>query len=113
MYNYHTSVVISKYVFRLKKKIFCFQNALGYWWHCNFYSAGVVTHDRRIGSSRDASFSEILSDLAFSFFTLVTCEKQNKLKSEIRRFNIDSLPLSVDQNTRPGTDSIKIINLQA
>jgi hypothetical protein len=83
MYNYHTSVVISKYVFRLKKKIFCFQNALGYWWHCNFYSAGVVTHDRRIGSSRDASFSEILSDLAFSFFTLVTCEKQNKLKSGV------------------------------
>jgi hypothetical protein len=48
---YNASDVVSLCVFQRSRKLFCFQNALGYSRRFKFfYSAGVVTHDRRIGS---------------------------------------------------------------
>jgi hypothetical protein len=37
--------------FLCRRKYLCFQNALGYSSSCKFCNAGVVTHDRRIGST--------------------------------------------------------------
>jgi hypothetical protein len=49
IYNY-ASVVVGYSGFRSRRKYFCFQNSLGVTFDfVNFYSAGVVTHDRRIG----------------------------------------------------------------
>jgi hypothetical protein len=35
---------------------FCFQNALGYSWSYNFYSACVATHDRRMDSINEVAY---------------------------------------------------------
>jgi hypothetical protein len=48
--TYNASVVLGWYVFQNRRNYFYFQSALGYPWRCKFLNAGVVTHDRRIGS---------------------------------------------------------------
>jgi hypothetical protein len=34
IYSYNASVVVAYSVFQSRKNTFCFQNALGYPWHC-------------------------------------------------------------------------------
>jgi hypothetical protein len=52
IYNYSASVVALERwsIFKIWKKYFCFQNALGYSCFVHLYSAGVVNCGRRIGS---------------------------------------------------------------
>jgi hypothetical protein len=51
IYNCNASVVVARSVFQSRWTYICFQNTLGYSWHCIFYNAVFVTHDCRIGSS--------------------------------------------------------------
>jgi hypothetical protein len=41
-----TTVVGRLELFYARRKYFCFQNASGYSWHCNFYTAGIVGNSR-------------------------------------------------------------------
>jgi hypothetical protein len=56
--SYDTSIVVGKSVLKVENNHFYSKNALCYYLRLfvNFYTAGVVTHDRKIGS-RMSEFS--------------------------------------------------------
>jgi hypothetical protein len=73
IYNYDASVVVGYSVFTLRKIIFILKTRSAIICVVNFYSAGVVTRDRRIGSRFSGfflSFSPISGVLQVETFLL-------------------------------------------